>query len=116
MRGRTVCRAPTAKHQETFIERHRKALGKAHAELLAKMQRIAAEQDVGVYGGDFCDAVATYADSMWYCVDDDGEVDEDAIFTWNHAYQEAWQKEVCEKGDRLVLGDALDRAIKPRSR
>jgi hypothetical protein len=27
------------------------------------------------------------------------------------AFHEAWKNEVYEKGDRLILGDALDRAI-----
>ncbi len=100
-----------ARNQETFEQRHRKALEKAHAELRATLQhRPGSYPYCGIADDDFICCVSFYRDAMGYS--QDPEQYEATIDQWLDAVQKAWRLEAREKGDRMVLGDVLDRAIR----
>jgi hypothetical protein len=97
-----------AKKWETFEQCHRRALDAAHADLRDRLGR----PDCGrTYAGmsedAFLNSVGVYTDTMGYKDEDD-----DTFGRWIDALHKAWRCEVREKGDRLVLADVLDRAIR----
>ena len=61
---------------------------------------------MGLSGDDFMDCVGAYTDFMGY-KDHDETWDR-----WGEAVKKAWRHELQEKGGRLIVGDALDRAIR----
>jgi hypothetical protein len=87
-----------------LLRRHNLALKKAHFNLLDKLR--SSEEEMGLSGDDFMNCVGAYTDFMGY---------KDRDETWDRwipAVSNAWRSELKEKGDRLILADALDRAIR----
>jgi hypothetical protein len=86
------------------LRRHHLALRKAHLNLFEKLR--SSEDELGLSGDDFMNCVGAYTDFMGYKDDDE------TWHRWIAAVKKAWRREIQEKGDRVVLGDALDRAIR----
>ncbi len=99
-----------AKQPETFEQRHAKALDIAHADFRKRLIS-RTRDDFGVQEDDLMGSTEVYTVAMGYWdAKDDPELE--SAYRWIRAIRKAWQSEVREKGERLVLADALDRAIR----
>ena len=81
---------------------HKKGLQRAHAQLEERLRHPTWGAD------DFYSAMATYREAAGIAFrnDDDPKLDK-----WLDAAETAWKQELTAKGDRINLGEALDKAI-----
>jgi hypothetical protein len=96
------------KAPQTFEERHAKALEKAHADLRRRLRSSISGNHMGLGQDDFISSASVYAHVMGYVEAES----EPMVYPWLDAVEKAWRMEVREKGDRMVLADVLDRAIR----
>lgn len=91
-----------AKIFETFEQAHGRALKAAHDELVSALSR----EGLDALGRDLIyRAIETYENAMGYSQPRGEDADLRAI-------DKAWDRAVREGGDRLVLGDLIDRCIR----